>query len=130
VVVVAALAMLGLASAGSAADSASTQPAAARTDYGPVKAELSRYIRSLMAENRTAGLAIALVDGPRVVWTKGFGFADVAARKLVSADTVLEKAAMAEQIQKPPVAKLAIMHAAVRLATDRTGHPGDGADAP
>ena len=49
--------------------SAPTQTAAARTDYGPVKAAVSRYIRSLMAENRTAGLAIALVDGLRVVWT-------------------------------------------------------------
>jgi CubicO group peptidase (beta-lactamase class C family) len=106
VVVVAALAMLGLASGGSAADSASTQPAAARTDYGPVKAELSRYIRSLMAENRTAGLAIALVDGPRVVWTKGFGFADVAARKLVNADTVFHIGSVAKAFTAAAVMQL------------------------
>ncbi|HZE14604.1 MAG TPA: serine hydrolase domain-containing protein, partial [Mycobacterium sp.] len=60
----------------------------AQPDYGPVKVRLSRYIHSLMAENRTAGLAIALVDGPRVVWTKGFGYADVAAGKRVTPDTV------------------------------------------
>ncbi len=62
--------------------------AAHRPHYGHVKAQLSRYIRSLMAEHGTAGLAIALVDGKRVVWKKGFGFADVAAGKRVTPKTV------------------------------------------
>jgi CubicO group peptidase (beta-lactamase class C family) len=91
VAVVAAVAICAAllpAGTATAADVARTGAATARTDYGPVKARLSRYIRSLMAENRTAGLAIALVDGPRVVWARGFGLADVAARKRATADTV------------------------------------------
>jgi CubicO group peptidase (beta-lactamase class C family) len=85
---VAVCAVLLPAGTATAADVGSTGAATAQTDYGPVKARLSRYIRSRMAENRTAGLAIALVDGPRLVWAKGFGLADVAARKRVTVDTV------------------------------------------
>jgi CubicO group peptidase (beta-lactamase class C family) len=86
--VLAAVAILAPAGAARVVARASAQTAASQTGYGRVKATLSGYIRQLMAENRTAGLAIALVDGRRVVWTQGFGYADVAARRRVTADTV------------------------------------------
>jgi hypothetical protein len=69
VVVMAAVVLpmtLAPARAATAVEVGHTRTVAGETDYGPVKAELSRYIRSLMAENGTAGLAIALVDGQRV----------------------------------------------------------------
>lgn len=103
---VAALAALAPARSATAVDVGSAQTAAAQTDYGPVKAALSRYIRSLMAENRTAGLAIALVDGRRVVWMKGFGFADVAARKRVNADTVFHIGSVAKTFTAAVVMQL------------------------
>lgn len=71
-----------------AATAGSTSDAVGKPDYQQVKKELARYIRALMAENRTAGLAIALVDGQRVVWRKGFGYADVAAGRKVTPRTI------------------------------------------
>jgi CubicO group peptidase (beta-lactamase class C family) len=103
----AALAMVAWPGSASAVDAGRAHGAATLTDYEPVKAQLSRYIRSQMAENRTAGLSIALVDGSRVVWAEGFGLADVAARKRVTADTVFHIGSVAKTVSAAAMMQLA-----------------------
>jgi CubicO group peptidase (beta-lactamase class C family) len=114
---VACLAALGSIGAGAGAAAPAGTAAAAgaeharvasgRTDYGPVKARLSRLIRRLMAENREAGLAIALVDGRRVVWTKGFGVADTATGRRVTPDTIFHIGSVAKTVTATAVMQLA-----------------------
>lgn len=50
----------------------------ARNDYEPAKQYLSAAIKQDMAKHDVKGLSIALVDDHKVVWAKGFGYADVA----------------------------------------------------
>ena len=49
-------------------------------DYSGVIAALQQDIPATMQAAGVVGLTIALVDGPRVVWTQGFGSADRLAR--------------------------------------------------
>lgn len=58
------------------------------TDYAGVRSTLSREIPKEMRATHTVGLSIALVDGGRTVWARGFGSADRAARVPVTADTL------------------------------------------
>ncbi|MBV8733729.1 MAG: beta-lactamase family protein [Solirubrobacterales bacterium] len=69
-------------------------------------ARLSRDIPALMAENREVGLSIALVDGQRVVWARGFGYADLAARKRVTADTLFHIGSVAKTLTAAAVMQL------------------------
>lgn len=62
--------------------------AAETPDYAGVRATLSREIPKLMRSTHTVGLTIALVDGDRTVWARGFGSADSAAKVPVTADTL------------------------------------------
>src|SRR5437870_4157082 len=56
---------------------AAPRPASAQRvpapDYGSVIAELERIIPGEMEKQRVPGLAIALVDGQRTIWSRGFG---------------------------------------------------------
>ena len=75
-----------------AAGLALTLPAVAAadgaTDYSSVEATLSREIPQALRAGHTVGLSIALVDGDRTVWARGFGFADRANGVPVTADTL------------------------------------------
>lgn len=51
-------------------------PVAGKVDYSRAIATLRREIPQLMAEGQAVGLTIAMVDGKRTVWTKGFGWAN------------------------------------------------------
>ena len=57
-------------------------------DYSGVIAALQQDIPATMQAAGVVGLTIALVDGPRVVWTQGFGSADREAGMPVTADTL------------------------------------------
>ena len=41
--------------------------------YAGVAAALTRFITDQMAEKRLPALSIAVVDGQRIVWARGFG---------------------------------------------------------
>lgn len=60
-----------------------TQP-----DYAPLIEELKVKIPELMAQRKTPGLAVAFVDGEKLVWAEGFGFTDNSQKTKVSADTL------------------------------------------
>lgn len=46
-------------------------------DYSGMITKMDAYIDELMKKHEVAGLSIALVDGQKTVWQKGFGYADV-----------------------------------------------------
>lgn len=64
--------------------SASQQP----IDYSSVITKLKEQIPPLLKQNNIPGLAIALVDGEKLVWADGFGYADLGNTQRVSADTL------------------------------------------
>jgi hypothetical protein len=53
-----------------------------------VRATLSRDIHQALRASHTVGLSIALVDGNRTVWARGFGWANRAARLPVTSGTL------------------------------------------
>lgn len=57
------------------------------SDYSQTIGEMTSYIENTMAADQVTGAAIALVDDQRVVWARGFGYADAANQLPVTADT-------------------------------------------
>jgi CubicO group peptidase (beta-lactamase class C family) len=57
-------------------------------DYSRTIREMTAQIERQMAQDAITGAAIALVDDQQVVWSRGFGYADVRDRVLVTSDTV------------------------------------------
>jgi CubicO group peptidase (beta-lactamase class C family) len=76
---------VALAGAVAPAAAAAAEPA---TDYAGVRAALSREIPKAMKASGTMGLTIALVDGERTVWARGFGWADKATKTPVTDETL------------------------------------------
>jgi CubicO group peptidase (beta-lactamase class C family) len=58
------------------------------TNYARALATLSREIPGMMRASHTVGLSIALVDGDRTIWARGFGWADRSARVPVTRNTL------------------------------------------
>jgi len=58
--------------------------------YGTTISRMTTYIQDHMVRNQVAGLSIALVDGQKVVWARGFGYADKEAEIPAGADTIYE----------------------------------------
>lgn len=55
-----------------------------KTDYP----DLGLYISQKLAETKVSGASVAIVDGQKTVWAEGFGYANSARSKKVTADTV------------------------------------------
>ncbi len=60
----------------------------AQGDYAAVQRYGGAKIAHVMEQYKIPGVSIALVDDQRVVWSQGFGFADVAAQRPATADTL------------------------------------------
>src|SRR5262249_26551054 len=56
--------------------------------YAEAARNLQRFIERAVTEKGLPAVSVALVDGQEVVWSRGFGFADPAARTPADADTV------------------------------------------
>jgi CubicO group peptidase (beta-lactamase class C family) len=54
---------------------AKTEPVL-QINYDPVKEAVSQLIQREMKKNDIVGLSIVLVDGQRLIWAQGFGYAD------------------------------------------------------
>ncbi|MDZ7576999.1 MAG: serine hydrolase domain-containing protein [Candidatus Nanopelagicales bacterium] len=67
-------------------DSQQSRPGS--TNYSQVIRKLKADIPALMDQNKVVGLTIALVDGQRVVWKKGFGYANKARNRRVNTGTL------------------------------------------
>ena len=69
--------------------SAPTPPARIeRGDYAAVAQHVDALIAHEMRANDVTGLSIAIVDDQRVVWSRGAGWADAAAKVPATPDTV------------------------------------------
>lgn len=55
---------------------AAAGPAMGATDYSGAIASIEAQVPGLMAAGNSQGLDVALVDGNRLVWSRGFGWAD------------------------------------------------------
>lgn len=60
------------------------------TAYSGTINEMTSYINRHMAEQQVTGLSIALVDDQRLVWARGFGYADKENGYPAAADTIYE----------------------------------------
>jgi CubicO group peptidase (beta-lactamase class C family) len=58
-----------------------------RDDFDAVQRQLDVYIERELAQQKLASLSISLVDDQRIVWAKGFGWADAAAGVKAGPDT-------------------------------------------
>lgn len=56
--------------------------------YAGVAAAMERYISHEMKDKALPGLSIALVDGDRIVWSRGFGWEDSTRQARATAETV------------------------------------------
>ena len=81
--VVAAAAVLCAAAAPALAQERIEPPAR----YAAAAAALTRFIDAQIAEKRLPALSIALVDDQRIVWARGFGYADPRRRTPATAET-------------------------------------------
>lgn len=82
--------LLFLASFAQAAPRGATAQATvtASAEYARVAAELDRFIQHEMADKQLPAISIALVDGQRVVWARGFGMANVTDSTPATAETI------------------------------------------
>src|SRR5262245_30045650 len=64
--------------------SASQQP----LDYPSIITKLKEQIPPLLKQHNIPGLAIAMVDGEKLVWAEGFGYTDRSNTERISADTL------------------------------------------
>ncbi len=72
----------------SARNVVSTGNIAPQKDYAAVSEMLERAIGNEMAEKELPAVSIALIDDQKIVWAKGFGFADPELKIPATADTV------------------------------------------
>jgi CubicO group peptidase (beta-lactamase class C family) len=61
-------------------------------------ATLDHLVPALMAEHRVPGVAIALIHGRKLVWSKGYGLRAAGAKEVITPDTVFEAASMSKPI--------------------------------
>jgi CubicO group peptidase (beta-lactamase class C family) len=67
--------LLALPFAGLAREVQAPAPAPV-TDYGPAIARLEAFIARELKDKGLPALSVALVDGSRTIWAKGFGYSD------------------------------------------------------
>ena len=77
-----------------------------KTDYSKTIGQITALIEQSMQENQVTGLSIALVDGQKVVWAKGFGYADKENNVKATTETVYEIGSVTKTITAT-----AVMHA-------------------
>lgn len=83
------------------------------TDPGPAPAknidhaigQLDRLVVDLMASTGVPGLAVAVVQGERKLYAKGFGTRDVRSQSPVDADTVFQLASLSKSVGATAVAR-------------------------
>ena len=82
------LAMLMSLCCGSCATARADHPVEADERYVELVQQLEPWVASEVAAKGLPALSIALVDDQRIVWARGFGFADAARTVSASADTL------------------------------------------
>ncbi len=73
-----------------------TSPPTPAVDYSKAIEDLEKYIPDEMDKYHVKGMSIALVDGDRVVWSKGFGYANEEKKIKADGDTLYHLGATAK----------------------------------
>jgi CubicO group peptidase (beta-lactamase class C family) len=81
-------------------------PAPGETDYSMAIQNLYDFIPDKMMDEHVKGLSLALVDGDRIVWVKGFGYADADKRIHATGDTLYHLGAVSKIFTAAEVLKL------------------------
>ena len=68
----------------------------ARCDFSAVQRYASTLSEQAISKKWVQGISIALVDDQHVVWASGFGYADVEAKQLATADTLYRVGSIAK----------------------------------
>ncbi len=76
-------------------------------DYSIVKSYASALIGQEMKKNKITGLSIALVDGQRIVWSEGFGYANKARDLKADGGTVYNVGSVSKLLTATAVMQLA-----------------------
>src|SRR5512134_628283 len=92
-----ALALVGLVACSGPPPVDSTPDGGAPTvDARDLGSELDEFVAARMTASQIPGLAAAIIKDGDVAWSKGYGFADVAAQKPVTADTLFMLASVSK----------------------------------
>lgn len=83
-------------------------------DYSHTRAYLAWMVEREMSQNDITGVSIALVDDQRIVWQKGFGYADLENETPATPETVYRAGS---------IAKVFTAAATMQLA-EQEGRPG------
>ncbi len=70
----------------------------AQGDYRYVESYLAWYIPQLMKKHQVPGVSIALVDGQKIVWARGFGYADREKAIPATASTIYQAGSISKVI--------------------------------
>jgi len=81
-----------------------------RGDYTSTEAYISQLIEKEMSDRHITGLSIALVDDQKVVWARGFGYADVQNKVPASAATVYRLGSISKVFTAMAMMQLAENH--------------------
>lgn len=82
-------------------------PLAVEADYSKVIANLNDFIPNQMDKHHVKGLSLALVDGDRIVWIGGFGYANTLKGTPADADTLYHVGAVSKIFTAAEVLHLA-----------------------
>lgn len=84
------------------------EPAAiAKGDYAAVRDYLAQRIPYDMAAAKVPGVSVAIVDDQRVVWSTGFGYADVSRHRSATGDTLYRVGAISKLVSAAGVLRAA-----------------------
>ena len=72
----------------------------------PVAGEPGMTLEARMTQLRVVGLSVAVLEGGRVVWAKGYGFADLAAQRPVTPTTRFQAASISKPVAAMAALKL------------------------
>jgi CubicO group peptidase (beta-lactamase class C family) len=70
----------------------------AAVPWHPLVAEFEAQTPKLMADAKVPGVSIAAIHNAKIVWRRGFGFADAATKAPVDQDTVFQAASMSKPV--------------------------------
>lgn len=76
-------------------------------DYKEVRKQTLPLIEKVKKKYKVNGLSIALVDGDKLVWAEGFGYADIRRRKKATAETIYRIGSVSKPITATAVMQMA-----------------------
>lgn len=117
----AAVAIAGLVTHPAGAQPAPQHSDASREVSAPGDTALDRLIEERMREAGMVGLAAAILVDGKVVWTKGYGFADRAAGRPFTPDTVMNVGSISKTLIGVTLLR-AVEEGKLRLDDDVNGH--------